>query len=302
MFTKFALPTVLLLLALSLSSCIAGNSTAPTPTDTSPTDSASVTTENKPSLPKPAEVTVNETVIYAANDCKVTVKGLEYGGILGPRIKLALENNSNRDVAIQVRRFSVNDLMIETYFSTTVAAEKKANDAITISEADLKRADIQQMKNIEFVLHFYDPQTYDTFFDSEPISLTTSADPGYTQPYNAQGTLALEDDRLRIVVGRKKNDTDPEQTHVTVYIENKSDKELTIQTDSVAVNGYMIDPLFSASVAPGKKRIDLLTFHRDELEENDISSLDSLEIAFRIIDWDRYSESYTSDKVTVAFE
>ncbi len=302
MFRKFTLPAAALLLALSLTACTSPQTGDESQSQEDQTTTAPVTSQKPSEENKPTKVTVEKTVIYDSNDCKVTINSLDYDGLLGPELKVTLENNSNRDITVQVQNFSVNDLMVETYFSATVAAGKKSNDAITIAENDLERSEITQMKNLEFILHFSDPQTYSTLFDSDIIKLTTSADPSYTQAYNDKGTLALEDDNIRIVIREKTQASDLNQTEVVVFLENKSKKDLTVQSENVSVNGFMIDPIFSSSIAAGKKRCDVITFLKDDLEENGIEKMEMLEIAFRIIDWDRYGQSYTSDKVSVKFK
>ena len=81
------------------------------------------------------------------------------------------------------------------------------------------------------------------------------------------------------------------------YIENNSGKNRIIQCDDMSVNGFMVTPYFSSTVYDGKKAIDDITLMSSELEENNITSIDEIELKFKIIDED-FMNSIESDTIT----
>lgn len=86
---------------------------------------------------------------------------------------------------------------------------------------------------------------------------------------------------------------------VKLYIENNSDKNVSIYCDAVIVNDYMISDLFSASVAAGKKTNENLNLFSSSLKAAGIDNIGKIELYFRISDDDTYDTIYKSDCVTI---
>lgn len=71
-----------------------------------------------------------------------------------------------------------------------------------------------------------------------------------------------------------------------VTIENLSDKNITVNTRDVSVNGIMSDPIFSVDVAAGKKANDTITFY--DLEDKGIDEIGEIELGFHVYDSDSW--------------
>ena len=91
-------------------------------TDSAATDSSSADTAADTSSADAA--TIEEQVLYDANDIKITTTGLE-DGLMGTELKLLLENNSAKNITVQARNANVNGYMVDTMMSVDVAAEKR---------------------------------------------------------------------------------------------------------------------------------------------------------------------------------
>lgn len=113
-------------------------------------------------------------VIYDENNLKVTYNGLsvdEYGDI---NVDLTLENNTGTNYSFQVREFSVNGIMFDPIFSCDVGSGKKAVDGIYLPDWDLSDigiSSVAQINDIEFSFHIYETDTWDTFVDTDLISI-----------------------------------------------------------------------------------------------------------------------------------
>ena len=249
---------------------------------------------------KTVKATISETVILDQNGVKVTAKSLSYGSTLGPEIKLLIENDSDRDITIQSRYFSVNGLMIDSIFSEDVATGKKANSEITIMDSDLKVAGITAIKDIEFDLVVMDMNSFDDLFEVKGIKLTTSAT-DYVQSYNSGGALAIDQDGVKIYVLKKDDKTSFWGADIYVYIENNTGKNITVQTRDVSVDGFMVDPTFSSDVAAGKKAYDTITFYEDDLKNNGITDIKSIELKFDVFDADSWDDIFVSDVKKITF-
>jgi hypothetical protein len=87
---------------------------------------------------------------------------------------------------------------------------------------------------------------------------------------------------------------------VELLIENNSDAPVTVHVDDVSVNGFMFEPLFSCSVASGKKANDSINLYDDDLEAAQISLIKDLELKFKFLDPDTYATFFVSG--AIAFE
>ena len=86
-----------------------------------------------------------------------------------------------------------------------------------------------------------------------------------------------------------------------VYIDNITDKAFTVQARDVSINGFMVDAMFSCDVIPGKKAVDTITFMETELEENDIISIEDIELSFHIFDLESWDTIVDTDVVSMVF-
>lgn len=83
-------------------------------------------------------------------------------------------------------------------------------------------------------------------------------------------------------------------TSFNLLIENNSNIAITVQVRDESINGYMMDGIMSEDVQPGKKANAELSFLNSSLEENGISSIESVEFSFHIYtkeDWHTIDDS-----------
>ncbi|ANU48212.1 hypothetical protein ADH76_11775 [Enterocloster clostridioformis] len=180
----------LLTTSIILSACSSGTSEAPTQpvsvsqksedtkseakNDTKETSAYDTPAEETNAEAPSDEVTLEEKEIYNQDNIIVTATGLKMDGFWGPEITLLVENNSDKNLTIQPRNSSVNGYMIDLQMSCDVAAGKKANDGMVISNSDLEKCGIDTIADIEFSLHIFESDSWESYVDTEPIKLTTS--------------------------------------------------------------------------------------------------------------------------------
>lgn len=258
-------------------------------------------TESKEESSKEQEL-VEEQVLLDQDDIKITLKSLSFDGIFGPSLKILVENNSSKAFTVQIRDSSINDVMVGAMFSCDVASGKKANDSITFMSSDLELAEITTIQNIEFKFHVFDSDTWDGILDSDIISVTTKSDPSYAQSYDDSGVVVVDENGFKIVMKRVSSTDSFWGADVHVYIENNSDVNATIQTRDVSINGFMISPIFSSDVMAGKKAYDTITFFESDLEDNDITIIENMELSFHIFGSDSWDTIFDTDMIEVTFE
>lgn len=82
-------------------------------------------------------------------------------------------------------------------------------------------------------------------------------------------------------------------------IENKSDKEIVVQSPYSIVNGYMITPELNAKIAPSKSTDCSLTLPYFKLAIAGITSIKKVEFALRSVDSKTYNPIATTELITV---
>lgn len=247
-------------------------------------------------------VYVEEQTLLEQDGVKITLKELEKENLMGPELKLLIENNSEQNLTIQTRETSVNGIMIESLFSCDVAAGKSANDGIAFMSSELEEAQINVLQNFELSFHIFNTETWDTVFDTDTIKISTNLDGSEEQAVDSSGVLLLEQNGVKITVKEADDQNSFWGADIYIYVENNTDKSITVQAASVSVNGFMVQPYFSCEVAAGKKSYDTITFMEEELKENNIESIDDMEVSFTVFDSDSFDTVLETEPLKVEFE
>ncbi len=248
--------------------------------------------------PPAAQITINEQVLYEKDDIRITATAFSEDEFLGPEIKLLIENNSTIDATVQAREVSVNGLMIDPTMSSDVAAGKKANDSLAFFTEDLEQNAIDKIAVVELRFSIFNTDTFEEIAETDTITILTSVSDSFVQTYDDSGDVIYEKDKIRIIEkGILTNELfGPE---LRIYIENNSEKNITVQAQKVSVNGFMVEPIFSSEVSPGKKRNDGITFL--DLED-DIVAITQVELSFVILDTDSFEKIDESDTIEIKYD
>ncbi|MDD6160755.1 MAG: hypothetical protein PUB51_06475 [Oscillospiraceae bacterium] len=295
-----------LMLAMSLVACggssggeVKEPSNVTTGNNTEDTQQVEQTEKNEE--PEKTEVTISETVLVDEAGVKITAKRLATDGIFGPEIKLLIENNSGKDLTFQCRNASVNGYMVETMMSVDVVNGKKANDGLTFMESALEACGIDAIADMEFAFHIFDMAEWETYLDTNAIQIKTSIADTFEYTYDDSGDLAYEGNGVKIVVKGLAEDASIFGPSIVVYIENTGNKDVTVQTRDVSINGFMVDALFSCDVVAGKRAVDTITFMDSDLEENDIAAIENVELSFHVFDMAEWETIVDTEVVNITF-
>ena len=88
---------------------------------------------------------------------------------------------------------------------------------------------------------------------------------------------------------------------IEIQVENNSDKKVSVNADSVSVNGYLLPyAYFYVDVSAGKKAKDSLCFYEDELEMAGIETIADIQFYIEVTDADSWDEIATSDLITLS--
>lgn len=309
---KFIALTLAAMLILTLAACsdvstdsiqppadVSSDNTTPPASSDNTSPSAAPSTQPQPTAP--AEVSIEETVLVDEAGVKITAKSLDGDALFGPEIKLLIENNSGKDLTFQCRNASINGYMVETLMSVDVVNGKKANDSLTFMASDLDTCGIETIGEIEFAFHLFDTADWNTYLDTVPITVKTSAAGSFTQAIDDSGDLAYEEKDIRIIVKGLSTDNSIFGPSIIVYLENNSSEAITVQARDVSVNGFMLDALFSCDVAAGKRAVSAITFLDSDLESNGILSFEEVELSFHVFNFDSWDTIADTSPITITF-
>ncbi len=269
--------TVLLLLAAA--GCSSGSD------DSSQKPVSGDSDQNSSSEDSPASI--SEQVCFEHDGIRVTAKSIDTDSIWGVGVKLLIENNSAKDYAVSTSAVIVNNCMITDLFSCDVAAGKKANDTLYLSSSELQAAGITNIGQIEIYFYVFDSSSYETVYKADCVTIKTSLYDAMDTTVNDAGAELYNKNGIRIV-GKYVDENTFWGSAVLLFIENKTSQNITVTCDDMSVNGFMVDALFSATVYAGKYTIDDITIFSSSLEENDITSIDDIEVKFEIYNADTF--------------
>ena len=78
---------------------------------------------------------------------------------------------------------------------------------------------------------------------------------------------------------------------MNVYLENKTDKNLMFSIGDAAVNGFMCDPFWAETVAPGKRSVTTVSWTSQDFEENGITEVETLTLPIRVYNADNWNDN-----------
>lgn len=143
------------------------------------------------------------------------------------------------------------------------------------------------------------PKSSGTDTSSKPAS-----NPGTTATSARSGELTVDESVLFDEGGIKITATGFDDDslfgpELMLLIENNSADSITVQTRNESVNGYMIDTILSAEVAPGKKANEGLTFMKSDLTAAGITTIAEMTFSFHIYNSDSWDTIIDTDPVSV---
>lgn len=110
--------------------------------------------------------------LYNAGGIRIIGKTVDENSFWGKAILLYAENNSGQNITISADSLSINGFMIEPYYVETIYDGKKAIGDVTLFSSELEENGITSIDEVELQFHIYNPDTYQTIADSEPITFS----------------------------------------------------------------------------------------------------------------------------------
>lgn len=245
-----------------------------------------------------SQPTIEEQVLIDYDNITITAVGYDPGGFLSSAgVKLLIENGGEKDVSVGVNAVVVNGYMMGNLFVSDVAAGKKANETLEIYSTDLSAAGIENIGEIVIYFYFYDPDTFDTLYVADPVTIHTSLYPQEDTAANDTGLELLNQDGIRIVGKYIRHDSIMGE-EIVLYLENNTGRNITVESDNVSINGFMVETYFFSEVYSGYKAVDEILVSESDLEDNGIDQIKTVELQFHVFDSDTYDTVLDSDPIS----
>lgn len=241
-------------------------------------------------------ITIEPQELLNYQGLTVTAESYEQGGIFGDAVKVLIDNQSDQSYGVTLDAVIVNNYMVTSLFSEVVTSGNKDNASIDLYSSQLNSAGIEHIGQIELYFHLYDPDSYETVYTADPVTIQTSDyDIMDTEP-NDDGTELYNANGIRIV-GKYVDNDNIWGTGIVLYLENQTDQNITVQCDTISVNGFMMTPYFSSTVYAHKMAVDDITIMQSDLDDNGIDQVNDIQMTFNIYNADTFDTIAGSDPI-----
>lgn len=108
--------------------------------------------------------------LYNDKGIRIVAKYADEDSFWGKAVVLYIENNTKKNVTIQLKNFSVNGYTVDPLFSSTVYKGKKAIDEITLLSSDLEEKDIDKIEEVQLAFNIMDAKSYKTITKTKALT------------------------------------------------------------------------------------------------------------------------------------
>ena len=223
----------------------------------------------------------------------ITATGLTENGAQGPALNLSIENRSETDVTVEIRDACVNGWMVNASFSAAVAAGEKKKGSILFPASEMKRSGIDIIADLEFSFHILNRDRI-TFLDSDTVTIRTPAADTYQYSFDGSGKELYNENGVRIVSGGVAEGESGFGPELVLYMENATDRAITVQARDVSVNGKAADVTFSEEIPADRRSAAAVTITGVSLEE-----IRKISFYLRVTDRDRRTILFDTAPFTI---
>ena len=167
--------------------------------------------------------------------------------------------------------------------------------------SESSEAGIEQIGKIEIYFYIYDSETYDRVYESECVTITTSAYKGIDAERQDDGYVLCENKDVKIV-GRYVEQYNWSGKAIVLYIENNRSENVLVSCKEMSINGYMVSGWLYEEIYAGKYTIAEINISDSELADNDIDKIEEFELKFEIENPNTYDVIFTTDALIFSVE
>ena len=302
-----------LILTLSLTACFFGELTfgpngekTQGPGGSTQGSGETTQSENNHTTSKPEENKINFTEIVAVDndECTIKITGIDEDSFFGFTVKTQFVNKSaDKTYMFTVEKASINGIQCSPLCLEEVSAGKKCNGKIRFSDDELIKNGIGDYTDIELSFHVYNNKDWSApAVARETIRIYPYGEDKavkYVRETQPSDTVLIDNEYVTDVVTGYEMDSLMGYT-VKLFLMNKTDKNVVFNVYEASINGFMIDPFYSASLAAGKCEFGSMSWSDTKLEQNGITDIKEIEFKLRVFDADDWTvDDFAHETVTL---
>lgn len=232
---------------------------------------------------------IEETVLVDENGIKVVLQELFDDETYGKGMTLYLENNTIQTLLFDCKKLIINDHMINLTNGEMLQPGTNATLTCYFSSDILSYLGIGKIGEIVTMFDFYDPETYDSFYKTDFISVKTSEYDNMVSEVDFEekfdGQVVYEDSEKGLTItGTYVEDDELFSSALLLYVQNDADTEYLLKADSLIINGTEGGNMVVNNVCGGAKSLFYIEFDKSELANHGISEIEELQTDLTIID------------------
>lgn len=238
------------------------------------------------------EIVFEEMTAVDNEACSVVLTGLEPDNLWGYTVNALLENKtSDKTYMFSLESASIDGVQCSDLFASEVAAGKKSNEDISLSDSELKENGVTDFSDIELSFRVYDSDDW----SADAVARETI----HIYPYGEENAVVFEreaqpedvvlvdnEDITMILTGYEEDEIWGYTANL--FLVNKTDKNIMFSVDDTSINGYMVATYFASTVYAGKCEFTSISWYDSELEENGITDVEEIEMNVRVYDEDNW--------------
>ena len=232
------------------------------------------------------EVTIEETTVFDEHGIVAVAKSLgKYESDLVTydlALVVDVTNNTEKAVSASVINFYVNGCVFDNSFGIDIQPGETSAVPAMLDEIAMENYGITTIADLEFSVGIQDAESLSTLFESDPVSIKTSAYEGFEYKYDESGTVLYDADGVKIIAKDGLNEHEFIGPYINLYVVNQTDQNIDVSVIESAVNGEKIDLGVGSYTPAGKRSINILSISGEERPEK----VESFTLSFSINDWD----------------
>jgi hypothetical protein len=252
--------------------------------------------ENLSATVQPVEI--DEQELYSDNNVKIVAKSLD-SDFDGCKVKIYIENNSDLNLIIDPRAYSVNGIMVERNINEAydemaeISSGSKINAFLTLKNSFLQNMAIKQIKYIDVMFNVREKGSFlDSFNTGQLRIITTSSD---SSRDDIDGEVLYDNGGINVKFLNNTGNT------FKYIITNNTSNYFLCDIDEVNINGFSFSDLdiYLNDIYILNECQSVISLQPDEmfLKDNDISKIEQLDFKLKISPLEDYNSEYKTEKI-----
>ncbi|MCQ2452789.1 MAG: hypothetical protein MJ075_06625 [Oscillospiraceae bacterium] len=217
-----------------------------------------------------------------------------YGSLIAT---LTLENKTGHDLVFTINYSSLNGYLCEDYLFEELEAGDSITTSVWFNYGTPFDQPLDSLSELTFQLEVYDPAEYDYQNTCDIAIYPVGTGPEAVVPLERytteqEATVADTDDFRFILLEGSKDDWN--DYSLLTYVENKTDRDITLTWDEVTMNGEPSEAFFYCIIPAGKQGYKTIWFYEGDYPGGE----DIEEISFRLYAFDTdswYDDAWFND-------